>query len=455
MPSVLSRSFSLLRAHPVLSLALGSAIVLSICAMCTGLGLLAAPWFVCELLAVQLAASGRDVVPRGPPWLVASLVVFVMLLVAIGAGWLASLWFGPDWTTADASEAPMPWPETIRRAALVAGACTLAVLFLAPFIHAPLILLDRGGRLGGALVESATFVYATGRARHFVVSTGAQVLALSPGVLAAMFFARTFERAATPVGILAALPLMPVSIALGLGLVSAAYVQHAPILGDARRAQRLEGLPIAHRLALGVMVLGPLLGLLLLGASALLPAQPMHGAAPSGRQVASLVPDERGEGHAYVEGTSLEVRVSGRLLFVVAGAEPVLEIPPAWSEPLRHVRVVQTADDYAVEAETETGTWHVRVDRAGVRVDDSARRRLESQVSGWVLVMFVAAVAVVAVFGILAFAPLGAARARAAREPGVHEVDATARRGALRTALALVPFALAAFASGALALFRV
>lgn len=453
MPSVVSRSLAILRAHPVIGGALGSAIVLSICSMCTGVGLLAAPWFVCELLAVQLATEGRAVVPRGRPWIVASGVVLVMLLVAAGAGWLASFWFGPDWMI-DPDE-PLPWPDTLRRIGLVFGASTTAALFLAPFVHAPLILLDRGGRLGGALVESASFVHSTGRARHFVISAGAQVLALSPALLAAMFFARTFERAATPFGMLAALPLMPVSIALGLGLVTAAYVENAPLLGDARRAQRLEPLPPAHRFVLGVVVLGPLAGLLMIGGSAFLPARPVRAAAPPGTEVAVLTPGPSGEARVWVDGTSLEVRVHGRRLAVAAGAEPVLEIPVAWSEPLTLVRVVYVRDDYAIEARTTTEAWHVRVDRAGTRVDDSVRRRLESQIPGWVLAMFVAGFAVVAGWAIYAIAPLGVARARAAREPGAREVDAQARVTAFRRALALVPFALATLASGALALFRV
>lgn len=457
VPSVLTRSIALLRAHPILSLAPATAIVLSLAAMCTGVGLLAAPWFVCELLGVQLTASGREVVPRGRPWLVASFVVLVMLLVAAGAGWLAALYWGPDWTEADGADVPMPWPETLRRVALVFGASTLAALFLAPFVHAPLILLDRGGRLGGALVESAMFVHTTGRARHFLVSAGAQILALSPAVLTAMFFARTFERAATQIGMLVALPLMPISIALGLGLVTAAYVEHAPALGDARRAQRLEALPAAHRAALGVMVLGPLLGMLLFGGSALLPAPPVSGPAPGGRVVLDdLRVDGDGEARGFVEGTSLEVRVAGgRTLSIVAGSEPVLEIPAAWDAPLERVRVVQLAWDYAVEASTAHAAWHVRIDRAGVRVDDSARRRLQSQVSDWALAMFVVGFAVVALFGIRAVAPLGVARARAARDPRAHTLDAEARRVAFRRVLALAPFGLAALLGGAFALLRV
>ena len=95
------------------------------------------------------------------------------------------------------------------------------------------------------------------------------------------------------------------------------------------------------------------------------------------------------------------------------------------------------------------------MDLAGVRVDDSARRRLESQLSGWVLGMFVVGFTIVSLFAIFAVAPLGVARARAARVPGAGEIDPDSRRRAFYIALALAPFALAALAAGALALFRV
>lgn len=455
MPSVLGRSFALLRGHPVLGIALGTAIVLSVCAMLPGLGVVAAPWFVCELLGVQLAASGRNVASRGRPWLSASLIVLVMLVVAAAAGWLAMLGFGPDMATADAADAPLPWPDTVRRVVLVVGSCTLAVLFLAPFVHTPLILLDRGGRVGGAMMESAALVRATGFFRHLRIAVAAQVLTLAPPVIAGMFVARTFERAATPLGFLVALPAMPLSIALGLGLVTATYVETADALGDARRAQRLDALPRLHRFSLATLLAAPVLGLMLLAASAFWQAPPIAGVTSKSEAAEILeAGDER-----TLAGTTLTLRTSERDIDVIAGLEPPWRVPRAWDAPLHAVVIRRAADDYSIEAITGTGpgsrSWFVRVDRAGVRVDDSVRASLIAHLSGWLVATFVASVSIVALFAIRAFAPLGVARARAARQIGTRSVDADAQRESFRTSLALLPFALAALLSGALAFLRV
>lgn len=438
-------SLSTLRLSPWISIALGAAVVISLCAVCGGVGLLLAPWFVCELLAVQLEARGRTVRSRGPDWMLAGLVILGMVLVVACAGWLSALGFGPDVASADAASAPLPWPETLRRVGLISGALALVVAFTAPFLHAPLILLDRGGRLGGALLESAALMRRTGVLPHLGLSFLAQALCLSPALLSAMVVARTMERAATPLGILLALPLLPLTIPLGLGMVTAAYVQHEPVLGDRRRAQRQPPLPAFHRAILITVVVAPLSGLALIGASALLPAAPLDFAAPPGEEIVAGEPGDV----LRVPGTSLEVTAPDGAIRVVAGLEEPLVVP--WG-PIASVRVVRLVGAYAVEVRAPGSDVraHVQVDEAGTRVDDSVRSRLESHITSWILAAFLLGFAGVSLGAPAAFAPAGQARASAALR-GIEVGGLDARERSLRAALALSPFALLAAAAGAAA----
>lgn len=424
---------------------LGSAVVISLCAVCGGIGLLLAPWFVCELLSLQLEALDRSVRPRGREWVLACVVVLGMVLVVASAGWLAALGFGPEVASADSASAPLPWPEALRRVLLISVALALAVAFTAPFLHAPLVLLSRGGRLGAALLESASLMRQSGAMPHLMLSFLAQALCLSPAPLAAIVVARTFERAATPLGILAALPLLPLTIPLGLGMVSSAYVRHEPALGDAQLAQQQPSLPLLHRVLLITNVLAPLLGLALIGASALLPAGPMPGPAPSGELVASLIPSTSSASSSLrVPDTSLEVAVTPNALRLVSGLEEPLVMP--WPSPIEELRVVRLAQRYAIEIHGEHDrVHHVEIDAAGTRVDDSVRQRLIRHLSGWVLLLFLLGFTVVSIGGPIAFAPAGRARIASAR----GATDAAEERRSLRAAAAIVPFALLVLASGA------
>lgn len=444
----LQRSASFLRVHPGISVGLGAAVVVSLCSVCAGIGLVLAPWFVCELLAVQLEASGKRVQPRGVPWVLACVVVVGMVLAMASAGWLAALAFGPDLSTADDASAPLPWPEAFRRIGLIAGALALAVAFTAPFLHAPLVLLHRGGRIGGAILESAALMRASGRLFHSALSFLAQALCLSPALLSAMVIARTIERAATPLGIVAALPLLPLSIPLGLGLVTSAYVALEPTLGDPRRAQRQPPLPLLQRGVLVTDVVAPLVGLFLIGASALLPRGPLEGPA-SGREVASMAPGGAGA-VLHVPDTSLAIEARGRRLHVVAGHEEVLEVPARWHGEIERVRVVRERDRYGIELTADGRVFHVEVDAAGVRVDDSVRRRLRGRLSGWLFGLFLVGFVILSVGAPLAFASEGERRSALAR--GVAP-PGDARRISFGMAVALCPIALGIAGIGALAFF--
>jgi hypothetical protein len=441
--SLVSPSVGVLRRHPVVSLSLGAAIVLSLLAVPTGLGALVTPWFVCELFAIQLTSLGETPQPRGRGWASAALVVLLVVVVIALAGWIAALGFGPDVTTADRSEAPLPWPEALRRVGLICGTGGLAVAASTPFVYAPLVLLDRGGRLGGAVLESAALVKHGGALRHYVLTFFASMLSLSPALVSMIAVARTLERAATPLGVLVALPFLPLSIPLGLGLLTSQYLAQRPLLGEARVAQRGQAHPLGLVLLLGFGTLAPITGLVLVAAGGLVPSIPRIGPAPEG----VVVVDEAPRPRTAIPDTTLEVRIDDAHVSIFAGdGDGVGELPRVFHAPIEHVRVVRIHDDHVVEITSGGVSRVVRVDRAGLRVDDSVEARLVSRAPGFALIGFVVCFAICAIGNLAVLAPLG--EARIGRRPRLQ-----ARRTAFRTAILLAPFAVLALLAGFVALF--
>jgi hypothetical protein len=441
--SLVSPSIGVVVRHPVVSLSLGAAIVLSLLAVPTGLGALVTPWFVCELFAVQLSSLGETPQPRGRGWASAALVVLLVVVVIALAGWIAALGFGPDVTTADRSEAPLPWPEALRRVGLICGTGGLAVAASTPFVYAPLVLLDRGGKLGGAVLESAVLVRHGGALRHYALTFLASMLSLSPALVSMIAVARTLERAATPLGVLVALPFLPLSIPLGLGLLTSQYLRQRALLGEARSAQRGPRLPVALVTLLGFGTLAPITGLVLVAAGGLVPSIPRIGAAPDGVVVVDSPPRPR----IAVPDTTLEVRVDGTHVSLLAGdGDGVGELPDVFRAPIERVRVVRIHDDHVVEITSAGITRCVRIDRAGLRVDDSVEARLVSRAPGYALIGFVVCFAICAIGNLAVLAPLG--EARIGRRPRVQ-----ARRVSFQLGVVLAPFALLALLAGLVALF--
>jgi hypothetical protein len=442
--SLVAPSIGVLVRHPVVSLSLGAAIVLSLLAVPTGVGALVTPWFVCELFAVQLTSMGETPQPRGRGWASAALVVLLVVVVIALAGWIAALGFGPDFTTADRSEAPLPWPEALRRFGLICGTGGLAVAASTPFVYAPLVLLDRGGLLGGAVLESAALVRNGNALKHYALAFLASMLSLSPALVSMIAVARTLERAATPLGVLVALPFLPLSIPLGLGLLTSQYLSQRSLLGEARTAQRGRPLPTTLVILLGLGTLAPITGLVLVAAGGLVPSIPRLGTAPSSGEV---VLDGPPRPRIPVPDTTLEVLIDGSRVTIFAGdGDGVGELPPMFHDPISRVRVVRAHDDHIVELTSGHETRVVRIDRAGLRLDDSVEARLVSRAPGYALIGFVVCFAVCAVGNLAVLAPLGEARVG-------RRSRALARRTAYRIALFLAPFALLALAAGIVALF--
>jgi len=451
---LLARSWSMLRAHPVIAAALGGAVLFSIASMLFGVGVLATPWFVCEIFALQLAILTKRDTRRSLAWVRAGVFVLGMTGVVVAATWTAALAIGPDVSTADAARGPLPWPEAAGRVAMIASVTWITVGFIAPFQYAPLILIERGGTIGAAVLESAYLVRRGGAVRHWVLAFFAHLLPLLPALIAAVVVARTLERAATPVGVLLGLPLLPFSIPLGQGLLTLAYVERRRELSEPRWTRREAKPPVALVVLLVANVLLPMVGVALVAAGALRPAPPSMGSAPSGSVVLARRVDADPP-TLHVPGTTLAIEVEGARLRVVASDGAALVVGDAGR--IDRVRVRRIGDRYAIEAHADRW-WHVVVDRAAIRTDDSVATRLGRRLPPWSLAAIGLAFALHALLLVRALEPLGEVRrlygAPATDRPpleALRRARADAVRTAYRVGALLALPSLVAFAAGAMA----
>jgi len=378
--------------RPLLLIALGGAVVLSLISVCCGIGVLSAPWFMCELFALQLGLQRGQPLERNEGWLGAALILFGAVLLVGSVAWLAALGLGPDMQLA--ASAPGPAPESYGGApGLPAAACTvLALVFVLPYLYAPLILLERGGTFGAAVLDSARLVQLGGLFSQLGLSLAAHLLIALP-VLVPALLALTFDDLETvPLGMLLGLPLTMISLPLGQGMFVHSFAGLRDRLTDARHMRAPGRPPPLLVTGLALVALAPALALAMLGASLVRPAQVGHGALPSEGE---LLADRPIVGTAVVRAepaeTALEIAATSRWARVAAsdgGGAGRLPLPGGVT--LTRLRVLRLRDAYAIELSTANSQYVTWVDRAGVRLDDGLRARLADRVPAWGLLFILA-----------------------------------------------------------------
>jgi hypothetical protein len=188
-------SVALLRQRPTLMTSLGLAIVLGLVAACCGVGALIAPLFLCELLALQLAHARAMV--REPPaggvvasvvrhrgWVSACIVLLGAVVLTASVAWLVGLGLGTEIIDEGAA-----WPGTAWL--LVPASALIALVFVLPFLYAPLFLIEQASPLPAALLESARLVHAAGPIRQLGLSCLANVVQVGP-LIAGSLLAHSF-----------------------------------------------------------------------------------------------------------------------------------------------------------------------------------------------------------------------------------------------------------------------
>jgi hypothetical protein len=320
-----------------------------------------------------------------------------------------------------------------------------------PFAHVPLVLLERGGPVGSAVLESVLLVRHAGAIATFRLVLVTASFTLLPSVAGAIVTARLLDRASTPIGVVASLPLLLVSMPVGLGLVAQGYLLHRHRL-PARHLVRQRPLDRRTTGLLAASVLAPIGGLVLLLLACALPAPLLASPTPEG----AVLVVEREVGRSFtVPGTALSLTATPTHVAIAAAIEgrpTVLDTHGSRTgrQPIARVRVLAVADLYAVELVGDAG--HVEgwalVDGAGARLDDTVHRALEERMGVRRALVFGPGFLVIALALLNGLGPLAEARGSVrTSEAQRHRAEARART----TAWALVPCWLAIVVLGALA----
>jgi len=426
-PSVvrsLAASARLLRARPLASLALGIGVALSLLSVCCGIGVVVAPWLLCELLALQLSVGSARPIERSAAWLWAGLVMLGAVLLVASVGWLAFLGLGTQpLSIVDAPvHGALPWAQVRSGGAwLAAGSALVGMVFVLPFLYAPLILLRARTSLGTAVLESARLVRDGGAARHLLLSLGSNVVQASPLLAAAASATWLRGSDSGPVFMVASLPLLALSVPLGQGMVVTRYAATAGA-GATHDALRCPPQPAARLpwplIALWIaIVAAPVLSFAMVGASLVRPSRLAPGRLGPDVELLASVDALDPPRSLYPEGTALEVVVSAREVIVRAsdgGGAGRLPLPLRGR--LSAARIARVRDRFGIEVTQAGQPYTTFVDRAGVRLDDDLHARLFDRVPAWAVLMMLVALLVTAAALLPVLAALGDLRAHDATQ---------------------------------------
>jgi hypothetical protein len=334
------------------------------------------------------------------------------------------------------------------------------------FEHAPAILIDRGGGLHGALLESARLVSESGALRSWLTSLVAHAVQMVPGLVAVALATSNASLGATLRGGLVLLPVLAVGLALGQGMVVSSYLNLRDQVTDPS-AVPPEAAPsksgtFVWSLLLLCVVTGPLLVMLSLAKPSAPLAQPM----PADARIV-FETKATGDGlkskQLYLPESALSLVLGPESVALVAsdgGGVGDLPIPKAPWRRVRAARPRQLPEDlkllasadgtFVVEVTLDDGrTYSAWIDEAGVRLDDSLFRRLSALLPAWTALALASCLLWTALWIPYALPPQARIRRELSLKGTHHPLDeehrtrlkAALRRRALLASLWLVPAA--------------
>ncbi|HEX6242658.1 MAG TPA: hypothetical protein VFZ61_17210 [Polyangiales bacterium] len=393
--AALRASLALLGRRPYASVALGLALYTSSISVCCGFGVIATPWFACELLALLLSVGLEQPLPRTRSWLWAGLIQMFTVIVLTSVASLALMSFG----VLSVNPSPLSgghglWLQLGEGLLVGAVAGALVLSLTVYFEHAPSILIERGGGFTAALLESARLVSLHGAVRTWLTSALARGLPLLGGVLGMAFLTLGVSGTTALVFLFLLVPLLVLCMLLGQGMLAAAYLHLRDQVTDPRQVP-FGGEPSKRGTAVWTLLLSCVaLGPVLVTASLLKPSVPRAEAPPP--QLETLLSSEVRDARPrtlYVPHSALRLVVSSASVRVVASDGGGAGDIPLPQRGVRGVRVARMQSPLSVPRGESTlalgiqladgrvvTTW---LDEAGVRLDDTWERRLSLRLSPW------------------------------------------------------------------------
>jgi hypothetical protein len=441
----LRHSSRLLRSRTGPAIALGAGIVLASISVCCGTGVLMTPWLMCELIALQLAQAVDRPFARRRTWISAGVILLGAVLLTSSVGWVT--WLGVGTGAGTHGVAGL----------FVAASALVAVVFVLPFLYAPLLLVEGRAGLGGAVLESARLVVAGGALPHLQLSLTANVVQIAPLLLAALSAFSFAEPDQAPLWALLSLPLLSLSVPLGQGMLVSAYVARRDEIANPRRTRVAGRPPVALVVVWAVLVTAPTLSFGLLGTSLVRPSRLPVGSLPGEAEpIAQLTGLDRRQS-VYPPGTALEIVADRHAVRVIAsdgGGAGTLTL--RGSAPIDSVQVGRVRDNYGIQVSQAGRSQLTWIDRAGVRTDDDLRARLLDRLPGSALWLMLASLVLTASALLPVMASLGELRRLYTLEPGARPAgrDISQRRAvtirrAFAIALVLAPLAVLSLYWGA------
>lgn len=461
------RSWALFKLRPVATLSVAIALLASLFAVCCGLGIFAAPWFMCELFALQISSGTGRSTQRSSTWLWAALVQLLAVLVLCSLAFLTLLALGPDVVLGGVAQVARPTDaRLVESLGLLFGAGGLALALVVHFEHAPSILIDRGGGLLFALLESARLVAATGVVRSWTTSCIAHGLQLAPAVAVTVLAVSRGTLSSTVFWGLVSLPVLALCLALGQGMVVSTYLAVRDAVPDPSglSTRALGGRSAVLWLSLLALVMA---GPVAVSFALLRPATVEEGSLPAGAPVLlelAAAPQER---ELYLPDTALRLSVGPRSVRVLASDGGGAGTLPLVAAPIVRVRVARLLPPrldalprepaYAIEIQLTPGhtpnrytTW---IDDSGVRLDDSLGRRFDQLLPSFSSLIFLVCLLWTAIWMTLALPPQAHLRKVFADTHAPSAARAFEQR-AVRSAYWLLPAALLSSALGTWAVLR-
>jgi len=454
----LRQSWGLLRARPGVMIALGGGVVLSLISVCCGIGVVMAPWLLCELVALQLAETQGRPVERNRSWVGAGLILLGAVMLTASVGWLTWLGLGTDATQFAATARSMTM-RVVDGAGLVATASALvSLVFVLPFVYAPLILLEARANFGDAILESARLTDLGGASRSFGLSLAANIVQLSPVLAAGVGAAIVARDDVWPLLVLLSVPLLSLSVPLGQGMLVSAYAELREDVADQSRT-RLAGRPPGALVVTWIVIAAaPVLSFGMLGASLVRPSRMSEGQLPTSKSesVAAFAP-LIGQQRVHPPSTALEIVVDAKSARVVASdGGGAGKLPLRSAAPIEGLRVVRVRERFGIELSQNGQASVTWIDGAGVRLDDDLRARLLDHVPSWALLAMLASLFATASALLPVLAALAELRRLYTLQPGerpapseLSRVRRRTLRRALIAAVVLTPLAVLSLYWGA------
>jgi hypothetical protein len=259
----------------------------------------------------------------------------------------------------------------------------LAVMLTVCFEHAPAILVDRGGGLIAALMESARLVTESGTLRTWSTSVIAHGIQMAPLVIGFTLASVVASLASLPWWALALGPFAVLCLVVGQGMVVATYLALRDQVTDPRDVPAHASPSRLGTALWSGLLIATLAGPLCVAGALARPSKLALGELTSSKAELVITAPSSGTIERYIPDTALTVRVSAHAVRIVAsdgGGVGKLSLPSAKVARVRVARIASALDGtlvHAIEVTLADGrVFLTSVDAAGVRLDDSATRRL-------------------------------------------------------------------------------